>query len=323
MSKDKTEIKNIHLTHRMKNPRAALFSSLIESFENYKTNGSKNSLDINKYADYNIFFNYSGFETKTREMRDAIISLEDKSITIVDISDENFLSGPQIEQYLLLLVSAKFLTCSTESIQEMIYENTGRLAYLVPDPIVESQIEIPNKYKEEPKIFWYGAARDILSIRPELTKNIHKIKVGVYSQVSHTKDRAETVLIGTEKAKAINLKMVDIVYLPRTYTKVSEIDRCRKVEESIKAGKFVIAPHLEEYDWDELAFAGSLEKGLEFYHYKSTDVEKWVKDKQKILIQRDSKEFVEDSLLASLELAPEDSFIQDLTELLEQEVTLL
>ncbi len=312
-------IKTVNLVHKASNKRAELFSQLIPTYPDYKLSGAKTPTEVDLTADYNIFFGVSSFDGEPQKLIDTVLTLEEETSTysILDISDETFLEGDLADYYVLTAACASFVTCSSEHIQEAIYEQSGRLAHIVPDVLTPLDVET-TEFNENPEVLWYGETRDVLSIRPFITSNVHDIKIATTSHVSHTEDRAKTQLIRNDKTRGSCISDCDVVFLPRTYTPLSEVARLDKVKESTLKGKFVVAPDLSDYDWDSIAFDGTLEKGLEFYTESFDHLSKWIDRKQKILLTNNSEESVSGSLLSALDLTPEDTYQNDLENILNE-----
>ena len=308
--------------HNEEHRRGKLFKSVIENLQDYEV--KTGATDIS--AHINVYFNFSNYDNNEALLITEMLELcESDTLTIFDVSDEEFLSSPLIEYYLLLIAAANFVTCSSEFIQESIYEQTGRLAYLVADPAEESDFKTPSySYErsfEKLDTLWFGEVRDIMSIRPFITSIDDNIRIATTGYISHTKDRADMTVIRTDKRKEEEIDKADIVYLPPTHNRQGEINRYRKVEECIKAGKFVVAPALD-YDFDALAKDTDLKNGKQFFK-NLEDPNQYVKAKQEYLKKKYSRENTESSLHTALELTPEDAFQQSLEEVLGEEIILL
>lgn len=296
---NKNKIKKINIVYSDKNSRGELFKKTLSDLKEFEvTSGA-----VNLEADVNIFINFSGFESDKSQILSNIMDLNDRgSTSIFDISNEDFENISEVDYYILLAAASNFVTCSNEFIQESIYSYTGRLACLVPSSLTEEDFLKPDlNNSKSPRVLWYGLTRDIMSVRPDLTDNKYNIKVATTGTISHTKDRAETSLIVSHKKKQQILQDSEIVYLPPTYNPEGEVCRYKKVEESLKAGKFVIAPALE-YDWDALAKDCTLSEGIKFFK-NLEDPNTYITRKQKFLLKKYSKEMVEGAIKTALELS--------------------
>ena len=319
MTKLKKE-QTVNLVFNTGNTRGKLFQDIISNLDNYSTTNT----EIDSSANFNVFFNFSTFQSTKEVLLAELMSLNDKkTFTMFDISDENFLNIPEADYYILMAAAANFVTCSSEFIQESIFEHTGRLAYLVanptdPEAFIDPSLVVGNK---KPSVLWYGETRDIMSVRPYLTKNTHNIKIATTGHISNTDDRAETSILVSEEKKQEVLSQADVIYLPPTHNRQGEINRYKKVEESIKAGKFVIAPALD-YDWDGLAKDCALGQGIQFLQDQESP-NQYVTAKQDYLKRKYNKENVISALNTALELTPEDCYQENLEYLLNEEIQIL
>ena len=292
--------------------RAGLFEKIISDLDGYTPKKGKR---IDYEYKFHIFFNFSGIEKDKAAVMAELFELRKKGLfTIFDVSNEDFLETKDVDYYLLFITGSSFITCSSERIQEKLYELTGRLAYLVANPKEELDFLPPSWSKEEtPRVLWYGETLDVMTVRPYLTKNEYHIRIATPSVLSNTKDRASTAVILSDKVRGREIEKTDIVFLPPTFTKEGELRRYKKVEEAIVFGKYVIAPRLE-YDWEELAFKGELDKGVAFFNANKSEVAETIDNKQEILKSKYSVENIKESVESALELATEEPIFADIVD---------
>jgi len=74
-----------------------------------------------------------------------------------------------------------------------------------------------------------------------------------------------------------------------------------ELKESIKAGKFVIAPALD-HDYDGLAKDCTLSEGIKFYK-NLENPNQYIESKQKFLNKKYSREIIETTLVTAIELS--------------------
>jgi hypothetical protein len=283
--------------------RADLFKRIISDLDDYTIKDSKT---VDYGINYHVFFNFSTMEKDKAQVLSELFELRNKGLyTIFDISKEEFMETSDADYYLLFASACSFVTCSSEAIQEKLYDLTGRLAYLV-------DFEGGN-----PEILWYGKSKDVMSIRPYITSNSYNIRIATTGYISHTKDRASTVVINSDKKKAKELASTDVVFLPPTFTREGELRRYKKVEESIISGKYVIAPRLE-YDWDNLAHNEDLDQAIEYFTMNSKDAGATVRTKQELLKSKYSIENTKECIKSSLELATEEPIFADILDIHEE-----
>jgi len=210
-----SKVKTVRVVSESEHQRAKLFEDIIKGLEHYDCSTGT----FTDKQNYNIFFNFSGFENDKALLLSEFIELRNSGAVIIyDISDEQFFETPDADYYILLAATANFITCSSELIQETLYEQTGRLAYLVADPIDASVFTPPTESSsakddldnQDPRILWYGEARDIMSVRPFITKNPYNIKIATTTHLRHIKDRAETAILLSKKRKDKEIQEADI-----------------------------------------------------------------------------------------------------------------
>jgi hypothetical protein len=307
MNNKKEKVSTVRFVNGKDSPRAHLFRKVIDSLDGYEITDSED-------AKYQIIFNIDDEPNTEKDTFSQLIDLAElrESYIVFDISDEDFMTPPASDFYALFSSAASFVTCSTEFIQESLYEQTGRVAYLVANPIESKEFKKPH-FKSpitSAEILWYGETRDIMSIRPYLTKNKHNIKIATTGTVSYTEDRADTTIMRSNKIKDKVLSDAHIVFLPPTHHHEGEIRRQRKVEEAIMEGKIVVAPELN-FDSDDLAFDCTLDSALN-YLTNLKEPNEVVQNKQDKLKHKYAPEITKESLHAALDLVPADFYQQEL-----------
>jgi glycosyltransferase involved in cell wall biosynthesis len=183
---------------------------------------------------------------------------------LIDVQTNWFYDKIKSAWFVYGLIKADIVTCSTVEMRSEILAHTGVVALLINEP--DSSIEFlppdTKTTKENPKVIWCGELREIFSVLP------YKGKIDLSLATDYKKKREAAI------------KKADIVFLPKTNTEEQELNRQNKVINLLKLGKFVIAPDLSEA-FQEFAFGGSLQEGIDFY--KETDTEAWVEAKQTAL----------------------------------------
>lgn len=296
--------------------RAKLFKALATMKEGTEVKGEIDTTP-DPTCDYNIFFDFSGFETNKEEMVKLIIGLEPTSIPIVDVNTSLFEDVNASSFQIVSCISAGYLTCSSDTLQEEIYEATGRLAAIINWPLFDTDFYEPDAKEEgELSVLWFGTINELFSIAPTVASNTkHKLTVAMPNRASikgfkYLKD------YGAAKDKVIQNS--DIIYLPRTFSAADEENRMAKVEDCIMLGKFVVAPDLE-VDYDGLAFDGDLDTAVESYRSTDADLTKWITEAQAVLKRRFNPEVSSDQFAFALKEAPNDEFTKNLDFYLENE----
>lgn len=220
-------------------------------------------------ADINVFqkhFNPKG---------DAEFVLQNKGNTKThfDIADDHFdrEAGPFYE---FMCENCDSISCPTARMQERIYQVTGKLANIIPDPLSFPHHEF--KYKKDPKFIWYGNRVNITSIYkwmqqvPNLTLvcNID----GSIDFPSHVTFIPWSVGIVEDI-----IDEHDIVLIPRNDYEWAKTKSPNRATDALHAGKYVITDFEEVYDsLDGYIYIGDLRDGLEFYRDNEDTVARMV-----------------------------------------------
>lgn len=294
----------IKLVAELDNERAKLFETLINSKPVYTLLGGINSkFDIDN-AYYHILFDFSTFTSNKESLITTLAHLHDKDIvTILDLSDENlFLNKETSSLISVAAIVAGHITCSNSDMQELIYEYTGRLATIVDFPLFKEDFKkplvVPRKSAKDLNILWYGLNSEIFTIKPYTTQTQFDIDVFIESKSGRN-----------EKLFKTKLQRADIIFLPKTYTEEDEYERVNKTEESIKEGKFVVAPVLQT---NTICMDCDLSEAVNLYLKHPSKVEKIIIENQKSLKRLYSPDISADQLALALRLAPHDEFAKSL-----------
>jgi hypothetical protein len=236
---------------------------------------------------------------------------ESDGITIIDVSDKSLLLDEKVSPLLTVAtVFSTHVTCSTQEIQEMIYDNTGRLATIVEWPVFKQDFSPPyvEKKKEEKDvhILWYGLNSEIFSVKPFMQSQEYKINT-----YFENKNQRNWRQWKTELNKA------DIIFLPKTFTEEDEDTRILKVEECVKLGKFVVAPG---FNSTQSCLDCDLQDGIHLLLMNPSKVEKIILDNQKSIQRLYDPENSADQIMQALDFAPNDEFTQNIDYLLAKSI---
>jgi len=236
--------KLIKLVSDKDNKRALLFEDLLKDLNGYSTFGritKKPSSDV----DLNILFNFNSLED-LKDLRLFNPQKKTSPLFIYDISKDLFRDPEWGPIVYILVASCNYLTCSSEYLQFRIYEETGRLARIIKDPLSEQDIEEPIEVDRK-NALWYGDLVDIFSVR---NSKSNKLTIGLTSGYL-SGDNIKT--INSSKKKESLLSKFNIIYLPPTSNLEGEVRRAAKIEECTKLGKIIIEKSLaKRINFDEL-----------------------------------------------------------------------
>ena len=155
---------------------------------------------------------------------------------------------------------AKWITCTTEPIQQSIFKNTGRIATVIPDPY-EFEPQLP-RYNQDDTLLWFGHEMHIKSILP--IKKKFKDKLIILSNCPDA-DIQWTL----EKEKEL-LKTCGGVLI----TSVSKNSSNNRLIKSIMMGKFTVVAGNAPPSYHEFDFATTYKQYIDYrsnpdpYHAK-------------------------------------------------------
>ncbi len=288
--------------------REKLFTKLID--------GSATSRLVEEEpVDFYIYFDTDLLASGKEQPITELLTFKDEegADAIFDVTQDVF-NDEQLGSVLTLcVVCAGFVTCSSAEVQEAIYNATGRLAYMVENPILDETMKEADSNETKaignPYILWFGMANEIFTVRQQ--------------QVENTQFNINTIILNdTSSDKIIDnaFSKADIIYLPKTFDDLGERNRGMKVQLSLLEGKFVVAPDLP-VEYKELAMNGSLMQGIEYY--QKFDISKWIKKKQETLLANSGLANSLEQFVKALELAPTDAFLDNIDYFLESEENLV
>lgn len=202
--------------------------------------------------------------------------LNHKTKTIFDISDDHF-DREAGGHYTLMCQECDVITCPNDRMQERIYDATGRLARIIPDPISFPEGEF--RYSRDPKILWFGNAVNITSIYPILS-SVPNLTVVSNIQSLELPDHVQFIPWSVGLVEDI-IDEFDIVIIPRNEYKWAKYKSPNRAVDALNAGKFVITDFDEVYgDLEEFVYLGDVKDGLEFYRDNPDTVRRMVESGQ-------------------------------------------
>ena len=232
------QIKDITLVGKADNKRLKKVTQLA------LTNYPEEEVGTSKYMVYFDPFSPLYTDTEKTDTLGEIIRIEESTDThsILDVTNEDFPGDTESSYYVLAIMCADFVTCSSTEAQAGIYMATGRLAHIFPLTDVQDASKAPTYDTDiaDLQTAWYGEASDIMSIKPFISSGEVKVYTPTILSNTNTKVYKSTARLH----KRIKSDM-DIVFLPKTFSAGGEERRISKVIECTNLGKLVVAPEIE------------------------------------------------------------------------------
>lgn len=213
------------------------------------------SREYDDMADINIFSKHWNAEKDAQDIFGA------ESKTIFDVCDDHFdrEMGPYYE---FMCLNADTITCNTASMQERIYQVTGRLARIVNDPVTFPRQQF--EFSPTPKFLWFGGRVNL----PSLSPIIHKLP-NLTIICDLVPDILPEHVTGIQWQPNLVEDMIedfDIVVLPRNDYPWALTKSPNRLVDALNAGKFVITDFPEVYgEFEPYCFVGDIESGVNHY----------------------------------------------------------
>ena len=183
-----------------------------------------------------------------------------KGIKVVfDICDNHFQNpNPQISgHYKIMCEVASIITCNSETMQKIIYQNTGETAKIVDDPYDLEEREAQFRYDEQPiKVLWYGHAVNLNTI-PLMAQQLSQIdcpiEVVALSNAPQPPGKLDNVTVlhhaWSPEHMKVFLEWCNFVSIPSDTNDPRKITKSHnRVTEGIRSGRFVCAHPLPSYE---------------------------------------------------------------------------
>lgn len=242
-------------------------------------------------ADVNIFSKHFN-----QEEDQVAISLCDTE-KWMDVCDSHW-DDKHAPHYRYMIAKADEVTCNTATMQTKIYEETGRLAKIIPDPITFPYGEF--RHSTEPKFLWFGHASNIFSIVPYFSKlpNLTVISnAKISNQPSHIK-----VIPWRPGIVEKLIPQYDIVLLPRNNDPWALTKSPNRAVDALHSGKAVWSDFSEVYgELSEFLLTGDLDSGIMAYLNDPEAIRIKVRQGQEYVKRKYSEEAVKDIWLKALQ----------------------
>lgn len=235
-------------------------------------------------CDVNIFSKHWNADQYSKEL------FESTTKTIFDVCDDHFDrdAGPYYEH---MCAHADEVTCNTSSMQERIYNVTGRLAKIVEDPYTFNREAFD--YSTDPKFIWYGSRVNIMSVYkwmrkvPNLTIICDLPNEDLWFPENVTYMEWKPGLVEEE------IKKHDIVLLPKNDNPWAATKSPNRAVDALIAGKFVISDFPEVYGrLTDYIYIGDVVSGIDFYRRVPYTIERMVSNGQKYCLEKHSPELI-------------------------------
>jgi hypothetical protein len=179
---------------------------------------------------------------------------------IFDVCDNHFETEHKAH-YKAMIELADTVTASTEAMADIIKEETGREAVVIPDPYEYPERE-PHKPGEPLKLLWYGHPSNLDS----LIKHWGDIKGELALIV--TGAEADRVLkipftVWSPEAMQAAFDDADCVFIPSIDSPRKVVKSTNRMVEAIRQGKFVIANPIPAYEqFKDWMWIGDIKEGI-------------------------------------------------------------
>lgn len=160
---------------------------------------------------------------------------------VFDVCDDHF-SDAHADYYFEHIAKADLVTCNSEAMKEIIVQQTGRIATVIPDP-----------YESEEKpagagngLLWFGHKSNLPDLHPYL-------------------DLKPEILTGTEWSRDKQLQALEKCAAVLIPTGKSPAKSANRMIEAIRNGRFVIAGNLPAHEeFKRLMWVGDIRNGVEW-----------------------------------------------------------
>lgn len=173
-----------------------------------------------------------------------------------DVCDDHF-DGKHSPHYRAMIKHCDILTCSTQAMRELIFQETSRDATVIDDPY-----EFPEEepvIKKPGRTMWFGHRSNLSSLNgykvDDCVSNAHGCMPWSMENMTMAFDRNQIVLI------------------PHSDERKNAVKSTNRVVESIRMGKWVSASPIRSYEqFSNYANIGDVKAGIETYNDLPDDV---------------------------------------------------
>jgi hypothetical protein len=185
-------------------------------------------------------------------LQDAQLLKEMGKVVVQDICDDHF-DKEAGEYYRQIAEIAHHITVPTEAMRQRVKEVTGRDSTVIKDSYSFKYKAPSVRSTAKPKIGWFGHISNLFSIVPYYTDLKGLEFYIVTNNIGGIRNRPDNVTLFEYNKDTVEniIERVDIVILPRINDPSALTKSPNRTVDSIRAGKFVIAPdsiHKEEFN---------------------------------------------------------------------------
>jgi hypothetical protein len=216
------------------------------------------SSECSEEADINVFSKHWNQEEDLHSARKS------RTKTVFDICDDHF-DRDNGAYYEAMCDAVDTITCNTANMQERIYEVTGRLASIIPDPVTFDVGSASMLDFDNPKFLWFGSAPNVMTIYSWLHK-VPNLTVICNMQIPHLPEKVKFVPWGPGVVEKL-IQEHDIVILPKNKHEWARTKSPNRAVDAIYAGKYVISDFEEVYgELSPYMYVGRFEDGMEHFN---------------------------------------------------------
>lgn len=185
---------------------------------------------------------------------------------IFDCCDDHF-HNENRNHYINMIENADLVTCTTERMAEIIKDETGAEARVIPDPYEFPENQPHFVRRSRPRLLWYGHSVNFDTIEPWLDElQDYDVKI-IANKFPHKLQRDWVRFEPWSHQSMINsLHRCDFVIIPtlNDYRHKTVKSHNRPLE-AIRQGRFVVMGHLPSYEqFSGTMWVGDIVEGLEW-----------------------------------------------------------
>jgi len=213
----------------------------------------------NENADLNVFSKHWNQEYNLAAMKATTTE------TVFDVVDDHF-DRRMGDFYREMIGLADKVTCNTAAMQTRIYDETGRLATIIPDPVSFPKREFV--HRADPKFLWFGSLVNVNSLYPILGRlpNL-TVVINAELMVGPNNPHVKTIVWKPGLVEEI-IGQYDVVVLPKNEEPWALTKSPNRAVDALQAGRYVTTDFREVYgELADFIFVGDdyLEKGVDLY----------------------------------------------------------
>jgi glycosyltransferase involved in cell wall biosynthesis len=270
-------------------------------------------------ADVNVY-------NKHFDQKDALMGVQRGAdhgfYSVFDICDDHFdrENGPFYEAMCKL---SDALTCNSANMQERIYEVTGKLARIIPDPITFPKRDFKDVHVDTPNILWFGHKSNLPALIPWIDALPEGMEITVITNTAfaYPKVKAykwkpqlvEKLIAGYDIVVLPSHAGYDIVVLPSQTDEWAKCKSPNRAVDAIQSGCYVVTDSKDIYGdlemfVDIIKSPEELPEVIEYWKTHQTQIKERVEKGQEFIAEAYNDDVIIDgwlNVLKDLEVVEE------------------